>query len=64
MKVSKKKYQHLFYMGKKILVAFVFLAAVISINACKTTHSCTSIEKQEINTTKTNTNTVATKVAT
>ena len=43
---------------KKIIVVIVFVIAIFSLNACKSTNSCTSVEKQEIknNVTKTNTN--------
>lgn len=38
---------------KKIAIVFIFVFTLVSINACKTTSSCSSIEKQENNTTKT-----------
>ncbi|MCF6348653.1 MAG: hypothetical protein L3J20_10205 [Flavobacteriaceae bacterium] len=34
---------------KKIVTVIVFVFAIISLNACKSTSSCTSVEKQEIN---------------
>jgi hypothetical protein len=34
---------------KKIIIVIVFIFAIISLNACKSTGSCASVEKQEIN---------------
>ncbi len=39
---------------KKIITVIVFIFAIISLNACKSTGSCTSVEKQEINKDQTN----------
>ncbi len=39
---------------KKIVTVIVFVFAIISINACKSTGSCASVEKQEINNNQTN----------
>jgi len=33
---------------KKIVTVILFVFAIISLNACKSTGSCTSVEKQEI----------------
>ncbi len=34
---------------RKIVTVIIFVFAIISLNACKSTSSCSSIEKQEIN---------------
>lgn len=34
---------------KKIVIVIIFIFAMISLNACKSTRSCTSVEKQYLN---------------
>ena len=47
---------------RKIVTVIVFILAIISLNACKSTSSCSSIEKQEINNNQTDV-ALVTKVA-
>ncbi len=47
---------------KKIVLIIVFVFAIISLNACRSTSSCSSVEKQEIDKNQTEV-TLSTEVA-
>jgi hypothetical protein len=47
---------------QKIVTVIIFVFVIISLNACKSTSSCSSIEKQEVNNNQTDV-TLGTEVA-